>query len=315
MPISYTQKQSPAQNKCVLTASSVMDNSSQRRLLQRRAGLVNGVVQRVQKGKSFLAQWEIFFEKINHGCSTFVMNLDGVFYKFIVGGEKTSFEKKTMDSYVKEINLSREHLALISSNPIALKQIVLHEIGHSRYTQRGDDEKYISENCRGYYNEVVNDIINEFHSDMYAFSTLLNEVTQNGRIEVNVDQIIESLNLQGRPQNWIGACCGYPPVPESIRMFGNWHARGLYVENDGENKFEERYKIFRDEMTRICGLHKNEIGIGFLVMSMNRYRKKGETDFVNVLSQDGEKHGAIVNLDEKKVRYNGIDYDVSFLVK
>lgn len=47
MNTTYAQKQAPAQRKEANTAASVIDSSSQGEALQRKADMVNGVVQRV----------------------------------------------------------------------------------------------------------------------------------------------------------------------------------------------------------------------------------------------------------------------------
>ena len=306
MPTTYAQKQAPAQKMEAKTAASVVDCSSQGEALQRKANLTNGAVQRVKKGEELLTQWERFFRKIENGCTSFIMDLNGSYYKFIVGDKTTSFNKASMNSDIKEINLSRDHVSLIKDNPIALKQIVLHEIGHSRYTQKNDDELYVAENNRGYINGVVNSIINEFHSDMYAFSTLLADEMQHGAI--NIHQIISKIDLGGRPRNWIEAYCGYPPASESVGMFLKW-----FNENGVGNQFEEKYNSLRDEMVEICNQHKIEMEIGHLVCSM---KKCGDAKLANRLNQEeGGKIGADVNLNTKSVHFGNANIDVSFLVK
>ncbi|WP_295072551.1 hypothetical protein [uncultured Fibrobacter sp.] len=309
MNTTYAQKSSTVQKVAASNATSVLDSSSQGESLQRKADMANGVVQCTRVGRNFLNNWIPFKAMFNSGYSCFGMSLNRPdpntmqhhsCYVFEVGDVDNSCVYGNK-SGVNVINLNnKKNKQLMRDNPIGLKQIVLHEIGHSRYTQDDADALYLARNFNDLqYTVPVASIINELHSDLYAFSILLHdEIVRSGnRNDIDIDDLIAKIDFTSRPKNWIEACLGYPPAHECKTMFKEW-----YYDNYDVDQFDNVYNTFRDQMIEKCKLHKDEIRLGDRIM--------------NRMYQDcAENFGAQVNVDDKTVDYGGQTHNVSLLIK
>ena len=322
MNSTYAQKSSTVQKAADTKAASVLDSSAQNESLQRKADMANGAVQCKHTGSEFINAWRFFRTYvIELRYKSFVMNLNGVRLKFLIDAEDTDHGEET-DAHgqqIEVIRLKHSHVELLLKNPIALKQIICHEIGHgfySRSNQDGPDEVAIR-NCNKELIEYeTKNLIQEFYCDMYAFSNILDYEMNRSNGMIDVNQIVLKLNLDGRPKNWVEASKGYPPVDVSRRMFVLLYELSERFKGTGTSYhvfFMKNYKFFRDKMIKEMNLYKNELKAGTCIRKFYLPKKNDRTARDTALNELCQ-NGFWLDSEKKNVNYNGAYYDVSLLL-
>lgn len=324
MPITYAQTSSTVQKAADSTAASVLDSSSQNESLQRKADMANGVIPCQFTGSKFLNAWRFFRTYvIELRYKSFVMNLNGVRLKFLIDAEDTDHGEEIVHGQkIEVIRIKHSHVELLLKNPIALKQIICHEIGHgfySRSEQEGPDNYAVQNFYKNIDQYQATKLIQEFYCDMYAFSNVLDDEINRSNGVIDINQIVSKINLGKRPKNWIGAYLGYPPVDVSKRMFVLLYELSERFKGSGTSYnefFLNSYDFFRDQMIAEMSLYENELWAGRSILENYRPAKKIKDrtyrDFaLNNLSQ----HGFWLNPEKKNVYYNGAYYDVSLLLE
>jgi hypothetical protein len=167
---------------------------------------------------AFCRKWSALYEKIqkNVNCSKKKMLIGKInSIKFILTEENTtsySLDKNTVWINKNDVNGDFDQLF----------QRCLHELGH--YVDHVKSGYYVDDYYRNLNNQKAKNpnivtpdscivtIGRELYADMFAFVVRMQK--ENPKTDNDLKQMIESIDLSGRPQKWIEVllCNGYPPA-------------------------------------------------------------------------------------------------------